>query len=274
MTLLQAFILGIVQGATEFLPVSSSGHLVLVPWILGWQIDPAIDFAFDVLVQVGTIIAVILYFWRDLWAIGSETLLALARRQPFSTPNARLGWLIVLATTPGVVLGATLKDFFESMFYNPAGVSALLLCTALLLTVSERLSQRARDMQTLGWFDSLVMGLFQVFAILPGISRSGSTIAGGMICHLNRSAAARFSFLMAVPIMLGAGAIATIDLIQAGILMQYLDVLLIGFVTAGVVGYFSIHWLLTLVARHPLYGFAVYCTLAGLSGLLLAVLRG
>lgn len=274
MTLVQAFILGLVQGLTEFLPISSSGHLVLVPWALGWRLDPEITFAFNVLVQVGTILAVMLYFRHDLWAIGRDMLAAIAQRQLPGSHNARLGWLIVLATVPGAVFGAAFKDFFESLFENPRGVSGLLLGTALLLTVAERLGQRARDIQSLGWMDGLVMGLFQALAIFPGISRSGSTIAAGMLRGLNRAAAARFSFLLAVPIMLGAGAVAALDLAQAGNLGRYLDVLLAGFVMAGVVGYLSIHWLLGFVARNSLYGFAGYCTLAGIAGLILSFVRG
>ena len=274
MSLLEALILGIVQGATEFLPISSSGHLVLLPWALGWQLDPEIEFAFNILVQVGTTLAVILYFWRDLWAIGVAVLRDLLARQPLASQEARQGWLIVFATLPAGVIGVLFKDFFEAVFQNPAGVSALLLGTALLLTIAEWRSSNTRPLESLGWRDALTMGLFQVLAIFPGVSRSGATIAGGMLRDLSRPAAARFSFLMAVPIMLAAGGLAIIDLLEAGNLLAYANVLLVGLVTAGVVGWLSIHWLLGFVAKNRLYGFAIYCTVIGLGGLLLAWVRG
>lgn len=275
MTVLQALILGVVQGATEFLPISSSAHLVLLPALLGWRLEPDLAFVFDVLVQVGTILAVVGYFWRDWWDIGRAVLVGLYRREPFGTAHARLGWLIALATVPAVLLGILFKDFFESVFQNPAGVAALLLVTALLLSGSERLSAAPRAtlharQEDVGWRDALVMGLFQALAILPGISRSGSTIAGGLLRGLDRSSAARFSFLMAVPVMLGAGAVAVKDLLALDGWTHNLSVVAVGFVAAAVVGLLSIHWLLRFLVRHTLYAFAIYCALVGLTALLAA----
>ena len=151
MTILQAFILGVVQGATEFIPVSSSAHLVLVPWLLGWQFDPSAAFVFDVLVQWGTLLALIAYYWGDLWAIFTAALTGLAQRKPFGTLLARLAWLIVLATIPAVVLGLLFKDFFEAMFGNPVGTAALLLGTAALLAGSEYSGRFTRKVEALNW---------------------------------------------------------------------------------------------------------------------------
>lgn len=274
MTLLQAFILGVVQGLTEFLPISSSAHLVLLPWALNWQLDPDQAFVFNVLVQVGTIVSVIAYFWRDLWMIARDGVLGLLRRTPFFSHEARLGWYIVLATLPAGLVGVLLKDFFQSVFENPTWVSALLLVTALLLVLAERLSTHQRLLDTLDWKDALLMGLFQALAILPGVSRSGSTITGGMLRQLSRPAAARFSFLMAVPIMLAAGLLALLDLTEVSVAGGFIPAVLVGFVTAAVVGWLSIHWLLRFVASHRLYGFAVYCAVVGLGGLLLSLWRG
>src|SRR5512143_1279875 len=141
MSLLQALILGIVQGITEYIPVSSSAHLVLVPWLLGWPMPP---FTFDVLVQWGTLVGVFIYFWGDLWAIARAVLRGLAHRRPFETPAARMGWYIVLGTLPATAFGLFLKDFFESVFGAPTYVATLLLGTAVILIVAERLGRRER----------------------------------------------------------------------------------------------------------------------------------
>ena len=268
MSLFQAFILGIVQGLTEFLPISSSGHLVLVPHLLDWRLDQRYVFAFDVLVQLGTLLAVIAYFWDDLWHIAQEWLLALSRRRPFATAEARLGWYLILATIPAVVGGLTLNHKVEAAFSNPHAVGGFLLLTALLLFVADRVGKQQRTWAQFDAWDALVMGLFQVLALFPGVSRSGSTIAGGMYRHLDRPTAARFSFLMSVPVMLGAGAFALMDLFQQPqSLSAALGPLLVGFATAAVSGYLAIRWLLRCLVNHNLSVCAVYCTLVGLAAL-------
>lgn len=265
MDILQAIVLGVVQGLTEFLPVSSSAHLVLVPWLLGWQFDPKAKFVFDVLVQNGTLVAVIAYFWKDLWYLARAVVTGLWRRQPFATSDARLGWAVVIATVPAVVIGLLLKDFFESVFASPLATAGLLLVTAALLTFTERYGRRERDLTTLTWLDAVVIGLMQAVAILPGVSRSGATIAGGLARGLDRPAAARFSFLMSVPVMLGAGLVAAKDLLEIPDFTAFLPAVIAGFIAAAVVGYASIGWLLGFIRRRPLYGFAVYCVLVSLS---------
>ncbi len=272
MDLLQALLLGIVQGLTEFLPISSSAHLVLVPWLLGWQFDPKAKFVFDVLVQNGTLIAVISYFWKDLRYVTRAVIAGLLQRQPFATQDARLGWFVALATVPAVVLGAALKDFFESVFASPLAVAALLLFTAALLTFSERYGKRLRDLTTLTWRDALIIGLMQALAILPGVSRSGATMAGGLARGLDRPAAARFSFLMSVPVMLGAGLVAVNDLLKIPNFTDYLLPVSVGFIAAGIVGYLSIGWLLAFLRRRTFYGFVVYCTAVGIACLAIGLL--
>ena len=184
MSILQALVLGIVQGATEFIPVSSSGHLVLVPWLLGWPDSP---FTFEVLVQWGTLLGVFIYFWRDLWSIGVGTVAALVRGRPLETAPARLGWYIVLGTIPAVIFGFLLKDTFERVFAQPVHTAALLLGTAAILLAAEYWGRRSRDLENLGWLDALIIGLWQVTALLPGISRSGATIGGAMLRGFNRN---------------------------------------------------------------------------------------
>lgn len=271
MNLFQALILGIVQGATEYIPVSSSAHLVLVPWLLGW---PDASFAFEVLVQWGTLVGVFIFLWPDIWAIVKGVSQALARGKPLATFEARLGWLVVIATIPAVVLGLLFKDYFEAAFALPPLAGGLLILTALLLVIAERYGSRLRALESLNWLDAFIIGLWQAAAILPGISRSGSTIGGAVLKGFSRPAAARFSFLMSIPALLGAGVVALNDLRQAGTLAAEFPAISVGFIAAAVSGYLCIRWLLHYLQRHSLYVFAAYCALLSLISLIVAVVRG
>ena len=259
MNLLQSIILGIVQGLTEFLPISSSAHLVLVPYLLGWEFPENVAFVFDVLVQVATLFGVITYFWKDLIAILAAMWRGLLAKDLFGEPQARLGWLLLVATVPAGLFGLLVKDAIEAAFSNPAMTAVFLFVTAGLLVIAERVGKRSRELQQLTWWDAIWIGLFQAAAVFPGISRSGATIAGGMTRNLDRPPAARFSFLMSIPIMLAAGLLASTDLAQTPELTSLLPVFIPGFIAAGVVGYLSIRWLLHYLIRHPLYVFAIYC---------------
>lgn len=259
MTLLQSIILGIIQGLTEFVPISSSAHLVIAPYLLGWHIPTQDAFIFDVLVQLGTLLAVIVYFRKDLYRIIIAVINGLIHRKPFSDPMARLGWLLVLATIPAVIAGFFFKNLIEQAFGSPLAAALFLLGTAFLLVLAERVGKRTRQLDTITWVDALVIGCFQVVSLLPGISRSGSTISGGMIRNLDRPTAARFSFLMSVPVMIGAGVLAMVDLIKTPNFSMQIPTLIAGFVVAAIVGYLSIRWLLSYLAKRPLYLFAIYC---------------
>jgi undecaprenyl-diphosphatase len=272
MTILQSILLGIVQGLTEFLPISSSGHLVIVPHLLGWHIPDADAFVFDVLVQLGTLMAVIIFFWKDLVRIIGAFLSGLARRQPFSDPLARQGWLIILATIPAGVIGLVLKNAVENAFSSVLATGVFLLITAVMLAIGERVGKRIRNIEQIGWKEALWMGLFQAMAIFPGVSRSGSTITGAMTRDLERPAAARFSFLMAIPIMIAAGLLAFIDMMKIPNYTSLIPIFIPGFLAAAVVGYLSIRWLLNYLTRHPLYVFSIYCTFAGLLAIVLGLL--
>jgi len=298
MYIVRALLLGALQGATEFLPVSSSGHLVLVPWILGW---PASSLAFDAVVHWGTAAAVVAYFWRDwvslvraawrslrhlaLFGRGEPQTRPYAgasdppaasehRRAPVSSTDARLAWLILLGTVPAALIGYLLEDFFEGMFARPVAAAGFLLVTAALLVASERWGRRQRALSSLGWLDALVVGLAQALAIFPGISRSGATIAAGLGRGLRRETAARFSFLLATPIILGAGLLEIVDLVQVGDLAAQAPALVVGFVAASGVGFGCIHFLLRYLQRRRLYPFAVYCAAVGVACLLVALARG
>jgi undecaprenyl-diphosphatase len=273
MTLLQALILGIVQGATEFLPISSSGHLVLVPWLLGWNFEPKAAFVFDVLVQWGTIFAVIAYFWHDLISLARAWLLGILRRSPFADPQAKLAWLLLLATVPAALLGFLLKSIIETTFNQPLTVSLFLLGTASLLFFAERGGRPFKTMQATTWTDALWIGLAQSLALFPGISRSGATIAGGLLRGFERAEAARFSFLLSVPTMLGAGVIALIDLFNSTNPAEQVMPLVGGFLAAGITGFIAIHWLLRFLKQRRLYVFSIYCVVIAFGGIALYALR-
>jgi undecaprenyl-diphosphatase len=263
MSIIQSILLGIIQGLTEFLPISSSGHLVMVPLLLKWDIPPQEAFIFDVLVQVATLVAVIAYFWTDLLAILRAMLRGIKDRAPFNSVDAKTGWLLILSTIPAGVLGLFLKDTVERAFASLVATGAALLLTSLLLVIAERVGRRNRDIHEISWLDSLWIGFFQVLAIFPGVSRSGSTISGGMTRNLNRSAAARFSFLMSIPVMLAAGLLAGIDLFTLPELSTQFAVFIPGFISAALVGYLSIRWLIRYLSQHSFYPFAIYCAIVG-----------
>jgi undecaprenyl-diphosphatase len=267
--IIEAIILGIVQGATEFIPVSSSGHLVLVPWLLGWE-SPGL--VFDTVVHWGTLVAVLAYFWRDWWSLIGAWVRGLLQWD-WRDPNARLAWLILLGTLPAAVLGFALEDFFESLFGKPVWVSVFLLVTAGLLALSEWLGDKTRALEDLAWRDAVVIGLGQAAAIAPGISRSGATIAAGLLRGVQRAEAARFSFLLATPIIFGAGLFKLLDLLSMPDPLAQVPVLVTGFLAAAISGYLCIWFLLRYLQRGKLYPFAVYCTVAGLFCLVVALVR-
>jgi Uncharacterized bacitracin resistance protein len=273
MTWLQAVVLGIVQGLTEYLPISSSAHLVLVPWLLGWRIDDHIAFPFDVLVQWGTLIPVLAYFRRELREILRGWWEGARNGSPFGTPGGRLGGWVIVATLPAVVAGLLFKKPVEAVFLQPTLTAALLSGTAALLWLGERFGRRERDLEGLTLGDALAIGLAQALSLLPGISRSGATIAAGLGRGLQRSEAARFSFLLSVPALLGAGSVALKDLFEIGLPPQAVGPILTGALAAALSGYLAIWGLMRLVRWRSLMPFAIYCLLVSVSMLLLAAFR-
>jgi undecaprenyl-diphosphatase len=272
-TLLEAAVLGVVQGLTEWLPVSSTAHLILVPWVLGWDAEPAGRVAFNVLVQDGTLLAVLVYFRRDLLGIARAMLDGLRRRAPFGTPEARVGWAIGLATVPAVALALAFEERIEALHASPVVVASVLLGATAVLFVPERAPAARRAAGDLGVRGALLVGLAQAAALVPGVSRSAATIAGGLFAGLDRVAAARFAFLLSVPIMAAAGAWETASLLRSPDPAAQLPALAVGFGTAAVVGYATIHWLLGFLARRPLSAFAWYRIAAGIGLLALALSR-
>ena len=264
--IIQAIVLGIVQGLTEFIPVSSSGHLVIVPWLLGWGHQSLL---FDTVLHWGTLLSIFAVFWRDLWAIFVATLGSILRRS-FADPNARLGWFIVVGSIPAAVTGLLFKDFLETLFSSPLTAGFFLLVTAALLAGSEKLSQRdhtvAIDLTKMRWGQAIIIGLAQAIALAPGISRSGSTMAAGLMTGLRRSEAARFSFLLGTPAFFGAALLQLIDTLQVdpSEVVTQAPELIIGAVVSAGVGYLAIRGLLAYLRSRSLNIFALYCLIVGL----------
>jgi len=259
MTIFQSIILGIIQGITEFLPISSSAHLVLTPYLLGWSIPEELIFPYDVLVQLGTLVSVIFYFWDDLLQIVVEFLGQLKSRKIGETANQRLGWWIILATIPAGIFGILFSDIIEDAFHSPVVTALFLLVTAALLITSERIGKKNRDLDSFTWKDALSIGCAQALAVFPGISRSGSTISAGIFRNVNRPDSARFSFLISVPIFIAAGIFGLFDLFEIPDFQDFLPVLLVGFFTSAIVGYLVIRWLLKYLSHRSLIPFGIYC---------------
>jgi undecaprenyl-diphosphatase len=260
MTLLHAFLLGIIQGLTEFIPVSSTAHLLIGQRLLGLPADDVM-FSFLVIVQLGTLISIFVFYWKDLLAIAKATLDF--RR---STPERNLGFYIVLATIPALLAGYLLKDAVEEFFRQPMLQASIRLFTAaVLLTLAEWLTKKNRTLESMTWFDALFIGVMQIIAVFPGASRSGTTISGGMFRGFDRPSAARFAFFMSVPVILAAGGYEMLDVIQMPNLAQFLPLLAVGFVTAAIVGWFAIKWLIDYLSQRSLYVFAIYCAVVGIA---------
>ncbi len=284
MTVWQAIVLGIVQGLTEFLPVSSSAHLLVVPWLLGWE-SPGL--AFDAALHLGTLAAVLVYFWRDLLAMA----LALPRaiRRPYAILRShdpadvmpRLALLIALGTVPGLIAGLVGGGAIDAV-YHPDGVApdrviimvaVAIIALALLLLVAERTAQRVRGMASLTVRDAAIIGLAQALALIPGVSRSGATITAGLFRGLTRADAARFSFLLGAPIVAAAGAKGLLDTLTSGLDAGQLGVLAVGLATSALAGFAAIWGLLRYLQRASTVVFIVYRIVLGVVLIVLVVSR-
>jgi undecaprenyl-diphosphatase len=283
MDMLHAILIAILQGATELFPVSSLGHAVVVPALLGWPLDEhaAAFLPFLVLLHLGTAAALLLYFWRDWWAIAAGCLGLTGRHR--GRESRHIALLLIVATIPAVLLGAALEHFFQKLFGAPVIAAGFLAANGILLFAGERLRGRLEDLPTrpiatLSMIDALVIGLWQCLALFPGISRSGATIVGGLLRGIDHAAAARFSFLIATPIILGATVKEVPKLLHAGVPPSVFETASIAAIVAGVVAFLSTALLMRYFAnndRWALDPFAYYCLAAGLisAGLLAAGLH-
>lgn len=270
MTLLQSFVLGVIQGLTEFLPISSSAHLVLVPAIFNWDIAQSELFIFSVLVQWGTLLAVLLYFWKDLFPIGMAMLESISKGK-IVDEKAKLGGFILLATFPAILIGWLVRENIQAVYVSAKVTGAFLLITCIILIFAEKVGQRKQNIKDLNQTDALIVGIFQAISLLPGISRSGASIAGGMSRNLTRSAAAHFSFLLAVPIMIAAGVVTLFQLNSLPSLEEFFPVLFVGFAISAVIGYLSIDWFIKYISSRSLYPFAIYCAVLGTTAMLFII---
>jgi undecaprenyl-diphosphatase len=259
MTVFHAAILGLIQGLTEFLPVSSSAHLALAHWLTGWSFGDAVDLTFDVALHVGTLLALLAYFGKD-WV------------ELFRKPDRRLGYILV-ACIPGAIFGVLLEKKAETVFRAPIRIAILLALMGLVLALAERMGKKVRGLDKMSWSDAVLIGLSQALAVMPGVSRSGITISTGLFLGLEREAAARFSFLLSTPIIAGA-ALWSLHHLQHGELPIGHAPLAVGVLTAAVSGLACIHFLLRFLQKHTLYGFAIYRVALAAAVIAVVMMRG
>lgn len=260
---IQALVMGLVQGLTEFLPISSSGHLVLVPWLFGWK-DPFLDsLAFSVMLHMGTLLALLVYFWRDWIRVIPAGLASIRDRSLRGDPDRKLAWLLVVATVPAVIVGPLFNDALVSAVRAPALVALMLCVGAAIIWLADRWGSKLRDMGSMTFLGAFGIGVAQVLALVPGISRSGVSISAGLLEGLNREAAARFSFLMATPVVAGAGAFEALKLIRGDSGPRpEVNLVVIGFIAAAISGLLAIRFMLEFLKRQPMTGFVVYRVVA------------
>lgn len=271
LSIVQALVMGLTQGLTEFIPVSSSGHLILVPWLFGWN-DPVRDgfltsLEFSVILHMGTLVALLVYFWRDWLRLIPAGLATIRDRSLKDDPDRKMAWLLVVATIPAVLVGPLLSGPVEDAVREPARVAMMLCVGAAILWLADRWGTKERGAETLGFRGALGIGLAQVFALVPGISRSGISIAAGLFGGLTREAAARFSFLMATPVVAGAGVWEARKLLSHDPAAPNPEahLVIIGFITAAISGVIAIRFMLAFLQRQSVNAFVVYRILAAIA---------
>lgn len=256
MDFLRAFLLGVIQALTEFLPISSSAHLILFREWLGF--DALDGLTFDVALHIGTVLALIFYFNRDLRRLAGGFVKSLRQPDLRTDTAQRLAWFIIIGTIPAAVLGALFADMIEQVFRNPPVIVVTLVVGGVLFIVVERVCRPQGDVDSVTLRTSLLIGLAQSLALIPGVSRSGITIVAGMGLNLRRSEAARFSFLLSVPIMIGAGTKKALELGQLSLSTEGVLLLLTGTITSAVAGWIVIKYLLKFLQNHKLDVFGYY----------------
>ncbi len=257
MDYLQALVLAFIQGLTEFLPISSAAHLILLPRLFGWQ-DQGL--AFDISVHVGSLLAVLVYFRHDLRPMARDWLVHV--RGGASTDMARLAWAVVFATLPAALVGLAFKEFVNTSLRGPLVIATATIFFGLVLWAADVSGRRLRDEHTITWRDIVLVGCAQALALIPGTSRSGITITAGLLLGLTRDAAARFSFLLSIPIILLAGGHTFAQLLQSGETVRW-GILFVGTVLSGVTAYTCIHLFLKAIEKVSMLPFVIYRLLLG-----------
>lgn len=253
MDFFRAVVLGVLQGLTEFLPISSSAHLAIFPKFFGWD-DPGA--AYTAVVQIGTELAVLLYFWRDIWTIGSGWVRGVFSRAARDAPEWRMGWFVIVGSVPIVILGLLLQDAIDSNFRNLTVIGTTLIVLGIVLGIAERVGRKSSPIEDLTMKHAILLGLAQAGALVPGVSRSGATISMGLLLGYERAAATRYAFLLAIPAVVGAGLFKLKDI--GGDNSYGMGPTLVGTVVSFVVGLAVIHWLLRYVSTHSYTPFVIY----------------
>ena len=258
MSILQAIVLGLVQGATEFAPVSSSGHLILVPWMFGWGAigDADLQKSFDVALHMGTLLGALIYFRHDVARYACAWFRSIVARQ-MSTPDARIAWALFVGTIPGAIAGALFENVIQEKLGAPLLIALMLVAFALLLVIVDRRARSDRPFDSIGPKEGLLLGTAQALALQPGVSRSGVTITAARAMGLDRESAARFSFLLSLPIIAGAGAYKAVDLAQTG-LQGHAAEFVAGMVASAISGFVVIWGVLRYLKRHDFMIFLWY----------------
>ncbi len=269
MILFEAILLGIVQGFTEFLPISSSAHLILIPWMFGWQGTLVDGLTFDVALHAGTLVAILAFFWRD-WLELLRKFFAGLSDGSWKTGEGRLVWYIILATIPAGVLGMKYEHVVEESFRNPLLIAASLFVFSIIMWAADRFSAKIAGIARMTLGHALFIGCAQALALVPGVSRSGSTITGGLLTGYTRESAARFSFLLSTPVIAGAALMKLRKLHLAhGELLPFA----LGVAFSAIVGYLSIKFLLSYLNRHSLNLFVWYRLVVAAAVLIMLALR-
>ncbi len=263
-----AAILGVIQGLTEFLPISSSAHLILVPWFLGWKPEGLV---FDVALHVGTALAILSYFWQDWYKLAKEWIAGLATGAPLGNPERRLAWYILVGTLPAGILGLLFEKKVETALQSPLVTVVTLSLLGVVLLISEKRGKRRRPLENLNWGDSIWVGLSQALALIPGVSRSGITISTALLRDMDRASAARFSFLLATPVIVGAGMLEGWKFAKSATLAGAVaagspggaasaswPILAVGTACAAITGFLCIRYFLRYLQRNTFIPFVIY----------------
>jgi undecaprenyl-diphosphatase len=271
LTILQAIILGIVQGLTEFLPISSSGHLIIVPWLFNWHFlldNPDLNKTFDVALHLGTFVAVLVYFWREVVKLIGAWARSLARRT-LADPEAKLAWLLLVSTIPAGILGVALESFIEDRLGEPWIIAITMIVFALVMYAIDHVAKLDRDLDALTWTDSILIGVAQAFALCPGVSRSGITMMTGLALRLDRESAARYSFLLSIPVIGGAAAFKAAEIAKNGLPSGTAMPFAVGILSAAVSGFAAIWFVLAYLKRNNFNLFVIYRIVVGIAILIL-----
>ncbi len=273
MTIVQAIILGIVQGLTEFLPISSSGHLLIIPWLFNWHFlleNPGLNKTFDVALHLGTFVAVVIYFWREIGRLIAAWVRSIAKRS-LAEPEARLAWLLIVSTIPAAIVGVALESFITNQLGKPWMIAVAMIVFAGVMYLVDHIAKLDRDLEALTWTDAILIGIAQALALLPGVSRSGITMMTGLVLRLDRESAARYSFLLSIPVIGGAAAFKGLEVAKDGLPAGTAMPFAVGMVSAAISGIAAIWFVLAYLKRHNFNLFVVYRIVFGVAILILIV---